>query len=137
MIPKMLTKPRCVELVDGVATVDETNDDMLLRSAVCDDCVVCGCDGIGASAGDVTAVNANAGDFAFNGVLLALLIVAPVLLQLLSLLYNPMWNFGLYGRSMALVVCDRNGGIQSRSSFGDVGRLICCMKSGRIIIQCS
>lgn len=53
--------------------------------------------------------------------------MAPVLLQLLSLLlYNAVWNFGLYGLS-TLLDCDwvENGGVQSRSSSGDVGLLNC------------
>lgn len=110
---KIRTKPWCgVELVDGVAVVDDTNDAMLL---LCDICAASGIDGI----------DSGAGEHVFSG-------VAPVLLQLLSLLYSPMWNFGLYGRS-TVFVCDKKDGAQSRSSVGDVGRLKCCAENTKIV----
>lgn len=107
-----------MEIVEDEPVVlvdDVTNEDMLPFNVVCSGACI-----IGAGDGVVT----KAGELAFNGVLLALLMVAPVLLQLLSLLIRPIWNFGLYGRSD--VAGDGNGGVQSRSSVGDVGRLKCC-----------
>lgn len=94
-----LTKPNCPE-PELVVAVDVTNEAMLLLCGIWKFDVKFGVD----RAGDID--NGIGDGFSFFGVLFALLMVAPVLLQLLSLLlYRPVWNFGLYGLS-TLLDCD-------------------------------
>lgn len=73
-----------------MVTVDVANDAFIFLTDICPIEVEAPCSetngGVDIGIGDCSS---------FRGVLFALLIVAPVLLQLLSLLYNAVWNFGL------------------------------------------